>query len=49
MPLFTVAISLIGPAMRKERHSRAIHAASIIAGYSEDDVFNASIRRKSGT
>ena len=39
MPLFTVTIRSSRTAGQKERLSRAIHAASIIAGYPEDDLF----------
>jgi Tautomerase enzyme len=39
MPLFTVTMKSKGSTNEKERLSRAIHAASIAAGYPEDDVF----------
>src|SRR6202008_1786160 len=39
MPLFTVTMKSNGSTNEKERLSRAIHAASIAAGYPEDDVF----------
>jgi hypothetical protein len=39
MPLFTVTIRSSRTAGQKDRLSRAIHAASIIAGYPEDDLF----------
>jgi len=38
-PLFTVTIRSSRTAGQKDRLSRAIHAASIIAGYPEDDLF----------
>jgi hypothetical protein len=39
MPLFTVTMKSNGSANDKDRISRAIHAASIAAGYPEDDLF----------
>ena len=39
MPLFTVTIKSNGSTNEKDRLSRAIHAASIAAGYPEDDLF----------
>ena len=39
MPLFTVTMKSNRSADEKERLSRAIHAASIAAGYPEDDLF----------
>ena len=39
MPLFTVTMRSSRSADQKERLSRAIHAASIAAGYPEDDLF----------
>ena len=39
MPLFTVTMKSNGPTNEKDRLSRAIHAASIAAGYPEDDLF----------
>jgi Tautomerase enzyme len=39
MPLFTVTMKSNGSTNEKERPSRAIHAASIAAGYPEDDIF----------
>jgi Tautomerase enzyme len=39
MPLFTVTIRSSRTAGQKDRLSRAIHAASTIAGYPEDDLF----------
>ena len=39
MPLFTVTMKSNGSANEKDRLSRAIHAASIAAGYPEDDLF----------
>jgi hypothetical protein len=39
MPLFTVMLRSGPTAAQKDRLSSAIHAASIIAGYPEDDVF----------
>jgi hypothetical protein len=39
MPLFTVTIKSNGSANEKDRLSRAIHAASIAAGYPEADFF----------
>ena len=39
MPLFTVTMRSSRSADQKDRLSRAIHAASIVAGYPEDDLF----------
>jgi phenylpyruvate tautomerase PptA (4-oxalocrotonate tautomerase family) len=39
MPLFTVTMNSNGSTNEKDRLSRAIHAASIEAGYQEDDLF----------
>ena len=39
MPLFTVTMKSNGSTSEKRRLSRAIHAASIAAGYPEDDLF----------
>jgi len=39
MPLFTVTMKANGSTNEKDRLSRAIHAASIAAGYPEDDLF----------
>jgi hypothetical protein len=39
MPLFTVTMKSNGSTSEKDRLSRAIHAASIAAGYPEDDLF----------
>jgi hypothetical protein len=39
MPLFTVTMKSDGSTNEKDRLSRAIHAASIAAGYPEDDLF----------
>ena len=39
MPLFTVTMKSNGSTTEKDRLSRAIHAASIAAGYPEDDLF----------
>jgi hypothetical protein len=39
MPLFTITMKSNGSTSEKERLSRAIHAASIAAGYPEDDLF----------
>jgi len=39
MPLFTVTMKSNGSTNEKGRLSRAIHAASIAAGYPEDDLF----------
>ena len=39
MPLFTVTMKCNGSTSEKDRLSRAIHAASIAAGYPEDDFF----------
>ena len=38
MPLFTVTMKSNGSTNEKDRLSRAIHAASIAAGYPEDDL-----------
>jgi hypothetical protein len=40
MPLFTVTMKSNGSTNEKDRLSRAIHAASIAAGYPEDDLFH---------
>ena len=39
MPLFTVTMKCDRSANEKDRLSRAIHAASVAAGYPEDDLF----------
>jgi hypothetical protein len=39
MPLFTVTMKSNGSANEKDRLSRAIHAASVAAGYPGDDLF----------
>ncbi len=39
MPLFTVTMKSNRSTSEKDRLSRAIHAASIAAGYPEDDLF----------
>jgi len=39
MPLFTVTMKSNGSANQIDRLSRAIHAASMAAGYPEDDLF----------
>ena len=39
MPFFTVTMKSNGSTSEKDRLSRAIHAASIAAGYPEDDLF----------
>ena len=39
MPLFTVTMKYSRSADEKDRLSQAIHAASIVAGYPEDDLF----------
>jgi hypothetical protein len=39
MPLFTVTMKSNRSTNEKGRLSRAIHAASIVAGYPEDDLF----------
>src|ERR1700729_4001571 len=39
MPLFTVTMKSNGSTHKKGRLSRAIHAASVAAGYPEDDLF----------
>jgi hypothetical protein len=39
MPLFTVTMKSNGASVEKDRLSRAIHTASIAAGYPEDDLF----------
>ena len=39
MPSFTVTMKSNGSTSEKDRLSRAIHAASIAAGYPEDDLF----------
>ena len=39
MPLFTVTMKSNGSTSEKDRFSRAIHAASIAAGYPEADLF----------
>ena len=44
MPLFTVTMKSNGSTNEKDRLSRAIHAASIAAGYPEDDFFQRSFR-----
>ena len=39
MPLFTVTMKANRSAKEKDYLSRAIHAASVVAGYPEDDLF----------
>jgi hypothetical protein len=39
MPLFTVTMKSSRSASEKDCLSRAIHAASVVAGYPEDDLF----------
>jgi hypothetical protein len=39
MPLFTVTMKSNRSADQKDSLSRAIHAASVVAGYAEDDLF----------
>jgi len=39
MPLFTITMKSNGSTNEKDRLSSAIHAASIAAGYPEDDLF----------
>jgi hypothetical protein len=39
MPLFTVTMKSNSSTREKDRLSRAIHAASVVAGYPEDDLF----------
>jgi hypothetical protein len=39
MPLFTVTMKSNRSTNEKDRLSRAIHAASMVAGYPEDDLF----------
>jgi hypothetical protein len=39
MPLFTVTLKSNRSVNEKDRLSRAIHAASVVAGYPEDDLF----------
>ena len=39
MPLFTVTMKSNESTSEKDRLSRAMHAASIAAGYPEDDLF----------
>src|SRR5260370_26202475 len=39
MPLFTVTMKSNRSVNEKDRLSRAIHAASVVAGYAEDDLF----------
>ena len=39
MPLFTVTMKSNGSTSEKDRLSKAIHAASITAGYPENDLF----------
>jgi hypothetical protein len=39
MPLFTVTMKSNRSINEKDRLSRAIHAASMVAGYPEDDLF----------
>jgi Tautomerase enzyme len=39
MPLFTVTMKSSRSTNEKDRLSRAIHAASMVAGYPEDDLF----------
>ena len=39
MPLFTVTMMSDGSTNEKDRLSRAIHAASVAAGYPENDLF----------
>jgi len=44
MPLFTVTMKSNGSTKEKDRLSRAIHAASIAAGYPETTFSNVSFR-----
>jgi hypothetical protein len=44
MPLFTVTMKSHRSTNDKDRLSRAIHAASMVAGYPEDDLSNVSFR-----
>lgn len=39
MPLFTVTMKANQSAKEKDRLSRTIHAASVVAGHPEDDLF----------
>src|ERR1700730_17401545 len=39
MPLFTVTMKMNRTAKERDRLSRTIHAASVVAGYPEDDLF----------
>jgi hypothetical protein len=39
MPLFTVTMKANPPAKEKDGLSRTIHAARVVAGYPEDDLF----------
>ena len=39
MPLFTVTMKVKRSAKEKDRLARTIHAASVAAGYPEDDLF----------
>jgi len=39
MPLFTVTMKANRSAKEKDRLSRTLHAASVVAGYPEDDLF----------
>jgi hypothetical protein len=39
MPLFTVTMKANRSAKEKDRLSRTIHTASVVAGYPEDDLF----------
>jgi hypothetical protein len=39
MPLFTVTMKANRSAKEKDRLSRTIHAASVVAGYPEEDLF----------
>jgi hypothetical protein len=39
MPLFTVTMKATRSAKEKDRLARSIHAASVAAGYPEDDLF----------
>jgi hypothetical protein len=44
MPLFTVTMKSNGSTSEKDRLSKAIHAASIAAGYPENDLSNVFFR-----
>jgi hypothetical protein len=48
MPLFTVTMKSKRSTSEKDRLSRAIHAASIAAGYPEDDLFQRFLSLRPG-